>query len=153
MLACFPLLLVKKLIIYLLHSYSILLSGLPVGSHSISNPSLLIAARMILKLPSHVTPLLKTSLEWLPVTFLCHCIGSTSRPGSYLIAHVHIAKSPQAPCCLQIPDDVLFSYLHPRPFCAWTTLPFVFTWMIISNPSCLSPDVPSLGNAFLGPIR
>lgn len=41
--------------------------------------------------------------------------------------------------------------LHSKLFSAWTMLSSMFTWMIISNPSCLSLDVFFLGMPALIP--
>lgn len=141
------------LIIYLLHSCSILLIGLPVPSYTISNHPLITATRMILKLKSHVTPLLKT-LEWLLITFrklaslLLH-----RRPFMIWLPPRHPSPHSQAPISTLLPANPwLCPVLNALSFQAVLCLDHAFLcirlddsfWSFVSEPSCL------LGDAFLG---
>lgn len=144
------------LIIYVLHSCNILI-GLPVPSYTISNHPLVTATRMILKLKSHVTPLLKT-LEWLLITFRkLASLLLRRRPFMIWLPPRHPSPHSQAPISTLLPANpwlcpVLTPFLS-RLFSAWTTLFSVFAWMILSDPLCLSLAVSSLGILSSAPPR
>lgn len=58
----------------------------------------------------------------------------------------HPSPYNQAPTSTLLPaNPSILTPLHSKLFSAWTMLSSTFTWMIISNPSCLSLDVFFLG--------
>ena len=57
----------------------------------------------------------------------------------------HPSPYSQAPTSTLLPANPILTPLHSKLFSAWTLLSSTFTWMIISNPSCLSLDVFFLG--------